>query len=350
MYIENKQSWDFLAKKSFWKKFLIKIDKDWINENLLARLTKKECDFIFKSENYKNFLAEIYNENTLKEVIFKSKFLSNNIEVLDILQLRNLWIENKKLHNNLNPEEILYKQWSFFRGWIKDTFPIKFIYNSNNIEWSRIPQEEVEKIIENKKYIYKVKNEIQEVKNSKKAWDFLEEKFIFNDINIKKVYHILTKELLQKTGLPYPRWYKKVVNVAWNNRTTEPENVASEMLTLIDYYKKNKKNISPLQLAFDFHLKYEQIHPFENGNWRTWRLFMNKILMQNWMIPMIVFKENSKSYSNSIWSCSDWKKKKYYKFMIEQYKKTIDNSYEFTLWLLEWYNKSFIKMKDYLDK
>ena len=30
------------------------------------------------------------------------------------------------------------------------------------------------------------------------------------------------------------------------------------------FYKNNKNTIFPLQMAFDFHLKYEQIHPFEN--------------------------------------------------------------------------------------
>jgi Fic family protein len=58
-------------------------------------------------------------------------------------------------------------------------------------------------------------------------------------------------------------------------------------------------------MAFDFHLKYEQIHPFENGNGRTGRLIMNKILIQNSMLPMIIFKENYKSYSNSIASSKD---------------------------------------------
>jgi Fic family protein len=79
-----------------------------------------------------------------------------------------------------------------------------------------------------------------------------------------------------------------------------------------------------LQLAFDFHLKYEQIHPFENWNGRTWRFLMNKILIQNWMLPMIVFTENKQSYFNAIKSCESWNKRKYYKFMLEQYKKTLD--------------------------
>jgi Fic family protein len=58
-----------------------------------------------------------------------------------------------------------------------------------------------------------------------------------------------------------------------------------------------------LQAAFDFHLKYEQIHPFENGNGRTGRFIMNKILLQNTFFPMIVFTENKQAYFNAIASC-----------------------------------------------
>ena len=51
MFIENKKSWKFLAKKSNWKIFLVKINKEWITEKILKTLTNKESDFIFKSKN-----------------------------------------------------------------------------------------------------------------------------------------------------------------------------------------------------------------------------------------------------------------------------------------------------------
>ncbi|USN59284.1 MAG: Fic family protein [Candidatus Peribacteria bacterium] len=85
--------------------------------------------------------------------------------------------------------------------------------------------------------------------------------------------------------------------------TTSPDKVSDEINNLIKWYRANKANIFSLQLAFDFHLKYEQIHPFENGNGRTGRLLMNKILIQNGMLPMIVFTDNKQSYFNAIDSC-----------------------------------------------
>lgn len=323
MYIEEKLWSRYLTKKYLQKKISTKIDS-FISEEIILNITKKQSESIFKSQSYKNFENEIYNKELLEEVVFKSIFFMNNIEFLELFDEKK-WEKNKKIFwKELSKTEILYQQWQFFKYHLKNTFPIKFIYHSNNIEWSRIPQEEVEKIIQNKKYTYKIKNEIQEVKNSKIAWDFLNEKFIFNEANIKKLYHILTKNLLQENWLPYPRWFKKVVNVANNNETTHPSNVKKEINNLLNFYKTNKSKIFSIQLAFDFHLKYEQIHPFENGNWRTGRLFMNKILLQNNMFPMIVFKDNYKSYSNAIASCNSWIKKKYYKFMLEQYKKTLD--------------------------
>jgi hypothetical protein len=68
-------------------------------------------------------------------------------------------------------------------------------------------------------------------------------------------------------------------------------------------------------------------------------------LIQNSMLPMIIFKENYKSYSNSIASSKDWFKRKYYKFMIEQYKKTLDNLFEFEIWLFEEYNEYFKELR-----
>lgn len=313
MFIEKKDSGLFLAKKLFWKKFLVKIDWNNIKKENIEQLTQKECEFIYNSQSYKDFYLDVYNNNLLQEVVYQSKILSNYYELGKSI----------KVDYYTNSDDLIKKITKII-WWLDWEFSKKFIFNSNNIEWSKIPEEEVEKIIENKKYKYKISNEIIEVENSLKSWNFIKEKFIFNELNIKKLYHILTKNLLKPNWLKYPRWFKKVKNVVNNNITTNPENVSKEILLLIENYKKNKKNTFPLQLAFDFHLKYEQIHPFEDWNWRTWRFLMNKILLQNTMFPMIVFKENKASYSNAISSCSTWNKKKYYKFMLGQYKRTLD--------------------------
>ena len=235
MFIEKKESWIFLAKKSYWKKFLVKIFNDRINNENILELTRKESIFIYNSQVYLNFVIETYNQELLKEVVFQSKLLNNKSEVIYCIAENDIKCEM----------EVIW--WGLIQAWLGYGFPEKFIYNSNNIEGSRIPEEEVKKIIEHKKYKYKVKNEIREVENSIASWEFLNEKFIFNEANIKKLYHVLTKDLLQENWEKYPRWFKKVSNVVNNNVTTAPEKVSEEINSLINWYKSNKKNLFPLQ-------------------------------------------------------------------------------------------------------
>ena len=63
-------------------------------------------------------------------------------------------------------------------------FAIKFIYNSNNIEGSKIPEEAVKKIINEGKLNYKNKNEAREALNSIRACNYLKD-FNFNIDSLK---------------------------------------------------------------------------------------------------------------------------------------------------------------------
>lgn len=332
MFLEQKTSGLYLWKKSFGKTFLVKIDIEGITEKKLLALTQKEVLHIQQSQWYKKFAQELFHEKILEDVLFQSKFLSNIIEICDIIIKRNPGFYLKEISQE-SYEETLATRWLYISWFLNRQFPKIFIYNSNHIEGSRIPKDELDKIIEKKKYTHKVKNEVREVQNSFRAWKFLEKDFIFTVSHIKKLYHILTKELLQETWEKYPRGFKKVPNIAGiNSATTPPERVNNEINLLLLTYKQQKKEVFPLQTAFDFHLKYEQIHPFENGNGRTGRLLMNKILLQNNMLPIIVFSENKKSYSSAIASSNSGRKKKYYNFMLEQYKKTLEQIYTLPGW------------------
>jgi len=65
-----------------------------------------------------------------------------------------------------------------------------------------------------------------------------------------------------------------------NEETVAPDRVEDEIQEMLNHYRDNKKNVFPLQMAFDMHLRYEKIHPFVNGNGRTGRFLMNKVLMK----------------------------------------------------------------------
>lgn len=78
--------------------------------------------------------------------------------------------------------------------------------------------------------------------------------------------------------------------------TADYTHVADAMKSLLSRYKKNKKILFPLHLAFEFHYRFERIHPFADGNGRIGRLLMNKILDDNKFIPLTIFSENRTAY------------------------------------------------------
>ena len=93
---------------------------------------------------------------------------------------------------------------------------------------------------------------------------------------------------------------------------------------MISYYKSKEVPRFSLQKAFDMHLRFQEIHPFQNGNGRVGRLLLNKILFAHNLLPMIVYSTNRQSYFTAIDSASSGHTKKYYTSMLEQYKKTLD--------------------------
>jgi len=265
----------------------------------------------------KDYLKKNFNDISRKEFDIRKMFLDR----LDIIYNKSLleYIELKSIEiNNL-----------FEMKDIKDVilveFAKEFIFNSNNIEGSKIPAKEVKKIIETGNSRYKNRNEIKEVYNSIEALKYLQTGYKFNISSIKRLYYILTNNLAMSGGDYYPRGFKTVENIVNNQPTTPPEPVEKAILSLLQYYKDNKKTMYPLQLAYDFHLRYENIHPFLDANGRTGRLIMNKILMDRGYFPMIIYTKNSRAYYNAIAKGLQRKtKKNYYQLMLEQAKKTYD--------------------------
>jgi Fic family protein len=300
-----------------------------------------------KSNNYATFVKKISfmgDLYVLKKTmglqsanISKDKFLIDNLdeiseEEFDFRKKYLTEISRELSHNERLPEKIELLAIRLDNlidakncGKIVDIeFAKEFIFNSNNIEGSKIPPTVVREIIEKGDTRYANKNEVKEVKNSIEAFEYLKKSFKFNIPSVKRLYHILTKDLEMQKGVPYPRGFKKIQNIVGNSTTTPPEKVEPELKDLFIWYRKNKKKVHPLILAFDFHRRYEQIHPFLDGNGRTGRLIMNKILMSKGYPPTIVYKNNKVSYFNSLEKANEGMSKKYYQFMLEQTKKTYE--------------------------
>ncbi|MFH1238130.1 MAG: Fic family protein [archaeon] len=279
---------------------------------------KKSMGLQSSTLNKEKFLLDNIDLITKEEFDFRKKYLSQIISKISHNEKlpEKIELASIKLNNLIDAKDC--------QEVVDIEFAKEFIFNSNNIEGSKIPPQAVREIIDKGDTRYSDKNEIKEVKNSIEAFNYLKKSFKFNIQSIKKLYHVLTKDLEMQKGVSYPRGFKKVQNVVGNSITTAPENVESELIGLLRWYRENKGKIHPLILAFEFHKRYEGIHPFLDGNGRTGRLIMNKILMGKGYQPIIVYKENKESYFNSLAKVNDGMSKKYYQFMLEQTRKSYD--------------------------
>ena len=75
--------------------------------------------------------------------------------------------------------------------------------------------------------------------------------------------------------------------------TTSPEKVASKMKALLLSYKS--KDNKTLEDILEFHVQFERIHPFQDGNGRVGRLIMFKECLKHNIVPFII-EDNLKMF------------------------------------------------------
>ena len=73
-----------------------------------------------------------------------------------------------------------------------------------------------------------------------------------------------------------------------------PELVPNKMSELL--YQYNNENISLIERISNFHIEFEHIHPFEDGNGRTGRVLINHELIRNNEIPIVIPEERRIEY------------------------------------------------------
>ena len=80
--------------------------------------------------------------------------------------------------------------------------------------------------------------------------------------------------------------YKKLPNDVGGMDTALPEEVAGKMKALLKEY--NAKEEKTFEDILDFHVKFERIHPFQDGNGRVGRLIMFKECLKYNIVPFII--------------------------------------------------------------
>ena len=80
--------------------------------------------------------------------------------------------------------------------------------------------------------------------------------------------------------------YKKLPNEVGGRETTLPEKVAEETQQLLSEYNTGTRKT--LEDIVEFHVRFERIHPFQDGNGRIGRLIMFKECLKYGIVPFII--------------------------------------------------------------
>ncbi|MBR4218980.1 MAG: Fic family protein [Bacteroidales bacterium] len=182
------------------------------------------------------------------------------------------------------------------KGGIYHRTQIDLAYNSNHIEGSRLTHDQTRYIFETN--TIGITNEIVNVDdiietvNHFRCFDYVidhAEDPITE--NIIKQLHLLLKT---GTSDSMKEWfvtgdYKRLPNEVGGMETCPPQEVHREMKKLISNYNHCKRKA--LEHILDFHVRFEQIHPFQDGNGRVGRLIMFKECLANGIVPFIITEE-----------------------------------------------------------
>ena len=187
-----------------------------------------------------------------------------------------------------------------YSGGIYHKTQIEMTYNSNHIEGSRLTHDQTRYIFETNTIGVTGEavnvDDVIETANHFRCIDFIIEhaKSALTEKMIKELH------LMLKTGTSDARqdWfavgaYKKMPNEVGGMATILPEDVAAEMRALLTAY--NTKKLKTLNDILDFHVRFERIHPFQDGNGRVGRLIMFKECLKYNIVPFII-EDNLKMF------------------------------------------------------
>lgn len=182
---------------------------------------------------------------------------------------------------------------------IYNQFLLSLTYHSNKIEGSTLTEDETKAVMfDNISLPNKDITEQMEVKNHQVALEYLLKSllpasFKINETFILKLHSILMNGIKDDAGA-YRGHGVRIVGtyVPTANYLKVPESIREIVKDI------NRKSSDVITHVANIHSRFEQIHPFSDGNGRIGRLLIHAMLLRNNLPPAVIEQKKKRFYNN----------------------------------------------------
>ena len=221
---------------------------------------------------------------------------------------------NEKDNKNYLLERLREEKKHAIKGGIYHKLQIDLTYNSNHMEGSELTHDQTRYIFETRTIGVENTNEavkVDDIVETINHFSMIDRVIDFANYELSEAF---IKELhkILKTGTSDSRlsWfkvgdYKRRANVVGDIETTLPRLVPQEMKKLVDEYNEKEKHT--FEEIIEFHVNFERIHPFQEGNGRVGRMIAFKECLKNNIVPFIILDSKKMFYYRGL---KNWNKER----------------------------------------
>jgi len=181
---------------------------------------------------------------------------------------------------------------------LAEEFTVEYTYNSNAIEGNTLTLRETDMVLRGLTIDQKPLKDHMEAVGHKEAFDYVRELVKkaepISEHLIKQIHYLILADKKDDRGV-YRRVPVRIMGAA--HEPVQPYLIAQQMEQLLQRYTGSTEHI--ITKLARFHIEFESIHPFIDGNGRTGRLLVNLELMKEGYPPIDIKFTDRLAYYNA---------------------------------------------------